>query len=214
MRPTSIVFLVVLENVVGWRSPDAFILTKSLLRSHAITRFSSSAPKIASSAPFHPPFQARLRASGRRRDSCIVRAALSAASNSRTSLQEELWELLDVLPAMQETQLKLCVTQSTAICNLGFVATRDIALGEILVSIPWRFAVSVEGSAILQFAPNTVGQNADPCLVQLTIGGELLRTSGSHSDCWRHSAFFQKITSTATAAKRGSCTQRRFCPRA
>jgi hypothetical protein len=35
------------------------------------------------------------------------------------------------------------VTQNTSAYNLGVIATRKIQLGEILVSVPWQFAISV-----------------------------------------------------------------------
>jgi hypothetical protein len=65
-------------------------------------------------------------------------------ANRLKDFQDSLWTALDVLPAMDSTPLRLAVTQSTAAYNLGFIATRRIELGEILVSVPWQFAISVD----------------------------------------------------------------------
>ncbi len=73
-------------------------------------------------------------------------AAVSSSPRPKKcqQLQDTLWTTLDVLPALDSTPLRLDVTQNTSAYNLGFIATRNIQLGEILVSVPWQFAISVD----------------------------------------------------------------------
>lgn len=58
-------------------------------------------------------------------------------------LQERLWAQADVLPGLSETLLQLAKTQETGVSDLGFVAKGPIAKGDVIISVPMRFALVV-----------------------------------------------------------------------
>ena len=54
------------------------------------------------------------------------------------ALQKRLWEAADVLPSLEETQLRLAKTQETGVSDLGFVAKEPISKGDVVISVPMR----------------------------------------------------------------------------
>jgi len=58
-------------------------------------------------------------------------------------LQERLWAEADVLPGISETLLQLAKTQETGVSDLGFMAKGPIAKGDIIISVPMRYALVV-----------------------------------------------------------------------
>lgn len=54
------------------------------------------------------------------------------------ALQQRLWEDADVLPNLEETQLRLAKTQETGVSDLGFVAKGPISKGDVVISVPMR----------------------------------------------------------------------------
>lgn len=74
--------------------------------------------------------------------------AMSASSNAPfpadpAALQKSLWEAVDVLPDMSETALTLEKTQDTGVSDLGFVASDGISKGQVIISVPMRYALVV-----------------------------------------------------------------------
>jgi hypothetical protein len=59
------------------------------------------------------------------------------------ALQKRLWEAADVLPDMTDTQLRLAKTQETGVSDLGFLAARPISKGDVIISVPLRYALVV-----------------------------------------------------------------------
>jgi hypothetical protein len=59
------------------------------------------------------------------------------------ALQQRLWEAADVLPSLQHTPLRLAKTQDTGVSDLGFVASTAISKGDVLISVPMRYALVV-----------------------------------------------------------------------
>ena len=107
-----------------------------LLRSRGSGR--PSAPALASVRFFGPSVRRNRRGT----------VAMSAALNAHfpadpAALQKSLWEAVDVLPDMSETALTLEKTQDTGVSDLGFVASDGISKGQVIISVPMRYALVV-----------------------------------------------------------------------
>lgn len=122
------------------------------VQSRSVTRQSSSghAPlrSRASARPGGPALASvRLVGPSVRRDRRGT-MAMSASSNAPfpadpAALQKSLWEAVDVLPDMSETALTLEKTQDTGVSDLGFVASDGISKGQVIISVPMRYALVV-----------------------------------------------------------------------
>jgi hypothetical protein len=178
-------------------SPPAstFMRPPSLLLAAAVAAlaapaacFTSTPPRLRSSPRARATPRGAMRASvslpragaavgprvgrGIRGRSGAVVTAMAAAPDAvlpaePAALQGQLWEAVDVLPGISETRLALRKTQDTGVSDLGFVATAPISKGEVIISVPMRYAL------VVNLKSSTKGDSEQPSDVRLAL--QLLR---------------------------------------
>jgi len=144
--------------------------------------FTSISPGLRASPRAWGPPRGAMRPSGRllRADAAVdLRGRGGAAATAMAAvpdavlaaepavLQGQLWEAADVLPGMPGTRLALRKTQDTGVSDLGFVATAPISKGEVIISVPMRYAL------VVNLKSSTKDDSEQPSDVRLAL--QLLR---------------------------------------